>query len=143
MTLREEFEPVLISPDGLEPDAASCAASWNRETSSDERLEAMIALVDEWLAECTKSSRINKRVPSSFGLKNICSRWHGKNGWGPKILNGPFLMACHRRGYRMEAQPPRFVGKIQRNDANAWISISHWPDDGSRRPGTFTKENRV
>ena len=80
----------------------------------------MIALADEWLKLCTRSRSVNRRLPSSFGLSKICSRWHD----GKRVLNGPFLMACHRAGYEMEVQPPKFVAKIGRDDANAWISIA-------------------
>jgi hypothetical protein len=125
-TLRQEFEPHLLSPDGLHPDAASCAKAWNVETSSDERLEGMISLAEEWLKLCTKSRMgVNKRVPSSFGLSKICERYHG----GARVLNGPFLMACHRLGFMMEQQPPRFVAKLGRDDCNAWISVCSWPGD--------------
>jgi hypothetical protein len=130
MGLREEFEPLLLSPDGLHPDAEACADAWDRETSSDARLNEMIALADEWLRRCAKSrSGVNRRVPSSFGLKNIASRWHGRDGHGPQILNGAFLMACHRLGFEMEPQEPRYVAKLKRHDANAWINIASWPSD--------------
>jgi hypothetical protein len=144
VSLREEFEPLLISPDGLHPDAAVCAAAWDRETSSDERLSEMINLSSEWLERCARSrSGVNKRIPSSFGLKNICSRWHGRDGQGPRILNGCFLMACHRLGFEMEPQPPRFVRKLGRCDANAYVSIAAWPSDAKRRPGTERREVRL
>jgi hypothetical protein len=142
-SLREEFELLLISPDGLHPDAAACAAAWDRETSSDERLSEMIALSDEWLRRCIKSRSINRRVPSSFGLAKICSRWHGRDGHGPRILSGCLLMAADRLGFQMEAQPPRFIDKIGRVDANAWINIGAWPSDANRRPGTERKEVRA
>jgi hypothetical protein len=132
MALRDEFEkPALISPDGLHGDAASCSLAWDRETSSDERLEAMIALADEWLLRCTRSKSVNMRIPSSFGLKNIASRYHG----GALILNGAFLMAAHRLGFQMERQAPRFVAKLGRVDANAFLNITSWPSDGTSRPG--------
>jgi hypothetical protein len=75
-----------------------------------------------------------QRVPTSYGLKSIASRWHGRGGHAPQILNGAFLMAAHRRGFAMEPQPARYVSKIGRDDCNAWISICSWPDDGNRRP---------
>jgi hypothetical protein len=142
-SLREEFEKVLLSPDGLHSDAEACAKAWDAETSSDERLSEMIELAAEWLRLCTRSRSVNTRTPSSFGLKNICSRWHGRDGHGPRILNGVFLMACHRLGFLMQAQPPRYVEKIGRCDANAWINIATWPSDANRRPGTERKEVRV
>jgi hypothetical protein len=142
-SLRSEFEPLLFSPDGLHSDAAACAKAWDRETATDERLSEMIALSDEWLRRCTRSHMgVNKRVPSSFGLKNIASRWHGRDGYGPQILNGAFLMAAHRLGFEMEAQPSRFVRKIKRHDANAWINIVAWPGDANRRPGVERKETQ-
>jgi len=109
-----------ISVDGLHQTAEQCRAAWDRETSSDQKLETMIALADEWLKLCTRSRSVNRRLRSSFGLSKICSRWHD----GKRVLNGPFLMACHRAGYEMEVQPPKFVAKIGRDDANAWISIA-------------------
>jgi hypothetical protein len=136
MSLRDEFEKLKISPDGLHPDAKSCAAAWNRETSTDERLARMIDLAEQWLLCCKPSKSVNKTAPSSFGLAKICSRWHG----GARVLSGCLLMAASRLGYQMEAQPPMFIEKIGRNDANAWISITSWPRDGSVRPGTFTKQ---
>jgi hypothetical protein len=142
-SLREDFEPMLLSPDGLHGDAEACALAWNAETSSDERLEGMIELADEWLRLCTRIRSVNTRAPSSYGLKNICSRWHGRDGLGPKILNGAFLMAAYRLGFLMERQPPRFVEKIGRCDANAFLNIAHWPHDNNRRPGVARKENRV
>jgi hypothetical protein len=75
-------------------------------------------------------------VPSSFGLKNIASRWHGRDGHGPQILNGCFLMAAARLGFQMEPQTPRYVAKIKRRDCNAFINIASWPNDDNRRPGT-------
>jgi hypothetical protein len=124
MTLRGEFEPLLISPDGLHPDAESCGKAWNAETSSDARLESMIALAAEWLRTCTRSrSGVNRRIPSSFGLSKICERYHG----GKRVFNGALVMAAHRAGFELEPQPPRFVEKLGRNDANAWISICSWP----------------
>jgi hypothetical protein len=132
MDLRQEFEPLLLSPDGLHPDAKACAAAWGRETSSDARLEAMIALADEWLRLCSRSrSGINRRIPSSYGLKNICQRYHG----GERILNGCFIMAAHRLGFMMEAQEPRYIDKIGRVDSNAFLNICAWPSDANRRPG--------
>ena len=142
-SLRSEFEPLLISPDGLHPTAAACAKAWDAETATDERLAEMIALADEWLKLCTRSRSVNTRTPSSYGLKSICSRWYGRDGYGPKILNGCFLMACHRLGFAMQAQPARFVQKIGRCDANAWINIAAWPSDANRRPGVERKEERV
>jgi hypothetical protein len=117
MSLRAEFEPLRLSPDGLHPDAESCRKAWDRETSSDARLEAMVALAAEWLALCTKSKSVNRRVPSSYGLKSIASRWHGQDGFGPMILNGCFLMAADRAGFDMEPQPPHFVHKLKRTTA--------------------------
>jgi hypothetical protein len=143
VSLREEFEGHLLSPDGLHGDAEACAAAWDRERTGDEALEAMIGLSDEWLRRCTRSrSGVNRRVPSSYGLKNICSRWHGKDGFGPKILNGCFLMAAHRLGFEMEAQAPRYIDKIGRVDSNAFINISAWPSDANRRPGTEKERAR-
>jgi hypothetical protein len=139
MSLRDEFEPLLLSPDGLHPDAAACAKAWDRETSTEVRLENMISLATAWLAHCKRSKAgINRRV-SSFGLSKICERWNG----GLRVLNGCFLMAAHRAGYEMEAQPPRYVAKIGRNDANAFLNICSWPDDGNRRPGLERREARV
>jgi hypothetical protein len=138
MTLRQEFEPLLLSPDGLHPDAAACAKAWDRETSRDERLEGMIELADEWLRTCTRSKSINRRVPSSFGLSKIAERWSGG-----RILSGTLLMAAARLGFMMEMQEPRFVAKLGRDDCNAFLNICSWPSDGNRRPGTVRKELRV
>jgi hypothetical protein len=135
-SLREEFEPLLLSPDGLHPDAEACAEAWDREKTSEAELEAMIALADEWLRRCTRSRSVNVRIPSSFGLKNIASRYHG----GAMILNGCFLMAAARLGFQMERQAPRYVAKIGRVDANAFLNITAWPSDGTSRPGTERKE---
>jgi hypothetical protein len=44
-------------------------------------------------------------------------------------------MACHRAGYEMDVQPPKFVAKIGRDAANAWMRIAAWPSDQNRRPG--------
>ena len=98
---------------------ASCAAAWDREASTDDRLAFMIEQASEWLSHCVPSKAINRTTPSSLGLSKIAGRWHG----GARILNGCFLMAAHRAGYQMEPQPPRFVAKLGRGDANAWISI--------------------
>ena len=70
------------------PNCEQCCAAWDRETSSDQKLETMIALADEWLKLCARSRSVNRRLPSSFGLSKICSRWHD----GKRVLNGPFLM---------------------------------------------------
>jgi hypothetical protein len=144
MTLRAEFEKHLLSPDGIHESASDCAAAWDRETSTDARLSEMIGLADQWLRECTKSSAINRRAPSSFMLSKIASRWHGRDGFGPRILHGPFLMAAHRAGFRMEPAPPRYVDKIRRNASEAFISIGSWPRiDGQPGQNEKRKEARV
>jgi hypothetical protein len=134
MSLRDEFEPHRLSPDGMHPDAAACGKAWDRETSDDAKLEGMIALADEWLRLCGRSKDIDRTKPNSYSLKSICSRWHGKHGFGPMILNGCLLMAAHRLGFKMEQQTPRYVEKLKRFDANAFINISTWPYDGNERP---------
>jgi hypothetical protein len=145
MTLRKEFMPLLISPDGLHADAAACAKAWDRETSSDARLSEMINLSSEWLERCARSrSGVNRRIPSSFGLAHIASRWHGRDGHGPQILSGCLLMAAHRLGFEMERQAPKFIRKIGRNDANAFLDIASWPADSNHRPGGVErKETRA
>jgi hypothetical protein len=127
MSLRAEFEPLLISPNGLHATAEECAAAWDREKTSDAQLCEQIALADEWLRKCTKSKTIDRTKPSSYGLKSIASRWHGWGGFGPQIFNGCFLMAASRLGFKMEPQPPRYVSKIKRNDCNAFLNIASWP----------------
>jgi hypothetical protein len=143
-TLREEFEPHLLSPDGLHASAEDCRKAWDAETSTDARLAKMIGLADQWLRECTKSSAINRRAPSSFMLSKIASRWFGRDGFGPRILHGCFLMSAHRAGFKMQPAPPRYVDKIKRNASEAFISIGSWPRiDGAPGQNEKRKEARL
>jgi hypothetical protein len=126
MTLRAEFEKRLISPFGLHASADECRKAWDRERADDEKLSGMIYLADRWLAFCTPSQSINYSIPCSFSLKKFAERWHaarlGGNIHG-HMLHGTLLMACHRRGIKME----RCADRSEMAPDRAHLGICSWP----------------
>jgi hypothetical protein len=135
--LREEFEPVLISPHGLHFDAELCRRAWEDQIETatkhqpwqewEEVLRGEIAKADEWLRLCHRTKHINKRTATSYGLKHIVEDWwiakHGGNGY---LCNGCFLMAAYRLGFQMKGAPGRYCFKagFVWDCFNAWINIS-------------------
>jgi hypothetical protein len=135
--LREEFEPVLISPHGLHLDAELCRIAWEDEVESvtkhqswkewENHLREEIAKADEWLRLCGRTQYVNKRVGTSYGLKHAVEHWYrSKYGGDGYLCNGCFLMAAHRLGFKMKGKPALYCFKKDGvyDCFNAWINIS-------------------
>jgi len=142
MSLREEFEPLLISPHGLHSDAELARMGWDNEVAVatkhqpwpewEAHLRDEIARADEWLRLCGRTIHVNTRCCTSYGLKHIAERWHvnsrGGNGY---MSNGCFLMAASRLGFEMKGAWGNycFGGRYVWDTFNAWINIRNqsWP----------------
>ena len=75
-TLREEFEPQLISPHGAHLNTARCKRAWNEETWSEGFMREQVAVANVWLTQvASKRKTINKRVGSSYGVKHAVEHW--------------------------------------------------------------------
>jgi hypothetical protein len=135
--LREEFEPLLISPHGLHYDIERCRRAWDDEVEGatkhqtwdewEEHLRGEIAKADEWLRLQRRTKHVNTRTSTSYGLKHVVENWfwnkYGTNGY---LCNGCFLMAAHRLGFKMKGCPSKycFTGGYVNDCFNAWINIS-------------------
>jgi hypothetical protein len=134
MRLREEFEPVLISPNGLHYTPELCRQSWDDEYEKhqpwekwDEVLREEIVKADEWLRLCTRTKQINKTIGTSYGLKHTLEHWWEKTkGVDGYVCNGCFLMAAHRLGFKMKGCPGSycFRGGFVDDCFNAYLNIS-------------------
>jgi len=128
MTLRTEFEPLLLSPYGLHRDTTNCRIAWDRERS-EAMLSEEVARAEQWLSLWPKTRAINKDVPTSYGLKHRASAWwreHNPGCGDGYIMNGCFLMAAHRLGFRMEGSLSRycwFDSTSVWDTLNAWLNI--------------------
>jgi hypothetical protein len=138
--LREEFEPLLLSPHGLHHDPEICRMAWDAKAEKIEdwpRYEAIlqeeIARGDEWLRLCGRTIHVNQRCGTRYGLKHIAEDWHEasgrRNGY---MANGCFLMAAQRLGFQMRGVWGNycFGGGFVRDTFNAHLNISskHWPE---------------
>ena len=132
--LREEFEPLLISPHGLHYTAELCRRAWDDEAENvsdwdrwEDHLRGEIAKADEWLRLQPRTKTINTRTATSYGLKHVVENWYrNKYGGNGYLCNGCFLMAAHRLGFKMKGRPGNycFDGGYVRDCFNAWINIS-------------------
>lgn len=125
-TLRDEFEPLLISPLGIHPTAELCTAAWD-EDPCDDRLLEEIERAEIWLRLANRTREVNKRVGKSYGLKHGVESWFRARQRGDVFVsNGCFLMAAHRLGFKIEPSHGeyRLIGLIIRDTLNAWINIS-------------------
>ncbi len=111
MTLREEFEPLLISPRGCHLNAELCKSSWGDAPISDEQLLQQIERAEIWLDGCRRTKQINGNVGSSYGLKHrVESWWRNQKGdlGDVYVSNGCFLMAAHRMRFKIKPIPSRY-----------------------------------
>jgi hypothetical protein len=125
MALRDEFEPLLISPFGLHKDANLCLAYWGNE----EGCPAEFERAWEWLQLWPRTKKINRSAGTSYGLKHAAERWHrNKRSGDPYISNGHLIMAAHRLGFAMEGIPANYCGpgprEFTRDICNVWLNIS-------------------
>jgi hypothetical protein len=137
MSLREEFEPLLISDAGYHGSPELCKLAWDEEEAaflSPERQEKWerematheIANADAWLRLVTRTEKVNERAGSSYGLKHRTEEWHHKAGrWG-YCSNGHFLMAAKRLGFKMRPYWSHYyVASGTRWDCfNAYLNVS-------------------
>ena len=146
-SLREEFEPLLLSPHGLHRNAELCRMAWDDEVVGatkhqpwpewEAHLEKEIARGDEWLRQCERTKNVNTKISTSYGLKHIAERWHeityGGNGY---MANGCFLMAAKRLGFLMKGHSANYCfGRGYVWDIhNAFVNI---------RKGSWPKENKL
>jgi hypothetical protein len=101
MTLRGEFEPLLISWIGLHRDPPRCKAEWHRTSADDKYLAEEIAFAAEWLAQWPKTKTINHKA-DSYGFKHRAEEWHLARGKCCYVSNGALIMAALRAGFSIE-----------------------------------------
>jgi hypothetical protein len=126
MNLREEFEPMLLSPNGFAADAASCAKEWDsfgyRDFTSEEAIASLRAQVEaasRWLSLCGQRKSINSSGGGSYSLKHQAERWSRSQGGVPYICNGALLMAAVRLGFKLKRP-----SDVRPDYPNAWLNIS-------------------
>jgi hypothetical protein len=127
-TLREEFEPLLISPLGCHLNAELCRAAWDGNWS-EEDLKQMIAIADEWLRLQPRTADINTAAGTSYRLKDGIQPWWKslKRKGDGYVINGCFIMAAHRLDFQIRPTRPSFgrTGVVSGRDClNAYINIS-------------------
>jgi hypothetical protein len=143
MPLREDFEPFLLSPYGLHSSPELCRMAWDREVALatkdlpwpelEARLREEIARADAWLRLCDRTSRVNPRIGSSYGLKHKAENWHRVRhpDGNSYMANGCFLMAADRLGFVLRGVPGNycFEGGYIRDTHNALLNIrsGSWP----------------
>ena len=96
MTLREEFEPLLLSPRGYQDSAEECALNWDQSDYTDELLAREVAVATAWLGLLERTAKVNP-YSSSYGLKHCCehySRFYA--------CNGALIMAAIRSQFMVE-----------------------------------------
>jgi hypothetical protein len=136
-TLREEFEPLFISPLGCHLNAELCRAAWDGSWS-EEDLKQMIAIADEWLRLQPRATEINVVAGTSYRLKDRIPPWWKslKRKGDGYVINGCFIMAAHRLGFQIRPTRPNYrtAGAVRGLDClNAYINIS---DRGRRQEKT-------
>jgi hypothetical protein len=99
MTLRSEFEPLLISWVGLHRGPARCRAEWDNHGEAG--LAEEIACATEWLSQWPKAKAINCKS-DSYGFKHRAEEWHRARGKSCYVSNGALIMAAHRLGFTIE-----------------------------------------
>jgi hypothetical protein len=110
MTLREEFEPLLLSPRGYQDSAEECARNWDQSDYTDELLAREVAVATAWLGLLERTAKVNP-YSSSYGLKHICEHYSRIY-----ISNGSLIMGALRLGFLVE--------RIDRSP-NAAINVSN------------------
>jgi hypothetical protein len=110
MTLREEFEPLLLSPSGYQASPEDCASDWDRTDYTDELLAREVAVATAWLGLLERTAKVNP-YSSSYGLKHDCERYSRFY-----VCNGAFIMAAIRSQFMVE--------RIERSP-NAAINVSN------------------
>jgi hypothetical protein len=101
MTLRSEFEPLLISWVGLHRDPLRCKAEWDRDGHDESYLAEEIACAAAWLSQWPKIKAINCKS-DSYGFKHRAEEWHLARGKSVYISNGALIMAARRLGFAIE-----------------------------------------
>jgi hypothetical protein len=119
MSLRDEFQPRLISWYGMHRDPELCHLAWAAAGDSEPQLADEIARASEWLSRWPKTTNINRRAGTSYGLKHRAEDWYAARGTPCYISNGALLMAAHRLGFRLEPTENWSDGF-----ANAWLNIA-------------------
>src|SRR5215469_13451763 len=78
--LREEFEPLLISPSGIHPTAELCKAAWDeyRMIEDDCSMDEQIRRAHTWLSRVDRTQGINKRAGTSSKLKHLVESWFSR-----------------------------------------------------------------
>ena len=112
MTLRAEFEPLLIGPRGFCRDPESCAASWDHY--SEEVMQRQVRLSEEWLRHQKRLKHFSHKF-SSYGHKHRVEDWHSGKVPNNYVSNGAFIIAAVRLGFLM---------KRIRNGPNAIFNIT-------------------
>jgi hypothetical protein len=124
VSLRDEFEPRLISWFGFHPTADTCRRAWNSPAAHDEpRIKDEIARATEWLEQWTPTKTINRKAGSSYGIKHIAERWHEVRTPAANcyIGNGSLLMAAVRMGF--PATPTGMWSGDAREFSNGWLGL--------------------
>src|SRR5258708_8457676 len=104
--LGEEFEPELLSPQGLHLNSILCRRGWGTRlgTWPDAELAAQVSRAEEFLLLCKPAAKPNPKIGSSYHLKHIVEAWY-RERYGARrnsyVSNGWFLMGAHRLGLRM------------------------------------------
>jgi hypothetical protein len=127
MSLRAEFEPLMLSHYGLHCRVDLCREAWDREDRDcDTYYVDQIDHVTRWLSQCTKTRNINKDIGTSYGLKHIAQAWLGERGIDGYAYNGCFLMAAQRLGFKMVGMPARYCWNRGFIDEtfNAYLNIA-------------------
>jgi hypothetical protein len=122
VTLRERFEPHLLSPLGAHLNAELCRKAWDEDRCSEARLSEEFERAVEWLSRRGKRKNINRRVGTSYGLKHRVEAYFRELGIGVYIPNGVFLMAAHHLGFRLAKYEARYGGHW--DCWNAYLNIS-------------------
>jgi hypothetical protein len=93
MSLRAEFEPLLLAPRGFCADAVACAEAWAGRSADD--LQDQVDRSKHWLQLCGTSKGVSRKQ-TSYGLKHEAERWWRAKGAerGGYICNGALLMAA-------------------------------------------------
>jgi hypothetical protein len=93
ISLRAEFEPMLLAPRGFCADAVACAEAWAGRSADD--LQDQVDRSKEWLRLCGTTKGVSRKQ-TSYGLKHEAERWWKAKGAerGGYICNGALLMAA-------------------------------------------------
>jgi hypothetical protein len=133
MTLREQFEPHLLSPHGAHLNAELCRKAWD-EVQDEAHLNEEFERAVEWLSLIGKTKNINRRAGHSYGLKHAVEGYfHRKHGQGDVyVSNGVFLMAARHLGFKLEPYEARYAGGDW-DCWNAFLNISSKRPEDARR----------